>query len=69
MHSPRMIFSKNTIKDVARLSFAKRYSQVAESEFKSFNEIATTVYKHYDETVNFFIIATLMLHLNLSMLK
>jgi transposase len=50
-----MIFSKNTIKDAARLSLARWYNQVAESEFKSFNTIAATVYEHYDEMLNFFI--------------
>ena len=54
-HSLRMIFSKNSIKDAARLSLAKWYNQVAESEFKSFNTIAATVYEHYDEILNFFI--------------
>jgi transposase len=53
-HSLRMIFSKNTIKDAARLSLAKWYNRVAESEFKSFNTIAATVYEHYDEILNFF---------------
>ncbi|MDR0844917.1 MAG: transposase, partial [Tannerella sp.] len=54
-HSLRMIFSKNTIKDAARLSLARWYDQVAQSEFKSFNTIAATVYEHYDEILNFFI--------------
>jgi len=54
-HSLRMIFNKNTIKDAARLSLARWYHQVAESEFKSFNTIAATVYEHYDEILNFFI--------------
>jgi len=54
-HSLRMIFNKNIIKDAARLSLAKWYNQVAESEFKSFNTIAATVYEHYDEILNFFI--------------
>ena len=54
-HSLRMIFSKNTIKDAARLSLARWYNQVAESEFKSFNTIAATVYEHYDEILNFFV--------------
>jgi transposase len=54
-HSLRMIFSKNTIKDAARLSLARWYNQVAESEFKSFNTIAATVYEHYEEILNFFI--------------
>jgi transposase len=54
-HSLRMIFSKNSIKDAARLSLAKWYNKVAESEFKSFNTIAATVYEHYEEILNFFI--------------
>jgi len=53
-HSLRMIFSKNSIKDAARLSLARWYNQVAESEFKSFNTIAATFYEHYDEILNFF---------------
>jgi transposase len=54
-HSLRMIFSKNRIKDAARLSLARWYNQVAEAEFKSFNTIAATVYEHYEEILNFFI--------------
>jgi len=54
-HSLRMIFSKNTVKSAARLSLARWYNQVAESEFKSFNTIAATVYEHYEEILNFFI--------------
>ena len=54
-HSLRMIFSKNSIKDAARLSLAKWYNQVAESEFKSFNTIAATIYEHYQEILNFFV--------------
>ena len=50
-----MIFSKNSIKDAARLSLAKWYNQVAESEFKSFNTIAATIYEHYEEILNFFV--------------
>jgi hypothetical protein len=59
-----MIYSKNSSKDAARLSLARWYNQVAESEFKSFNTIAATVYRvlrtqykyeHYDEILNFFI--------------
>jgi transposase len=53
-HSLRMIFSKNSIKDAARLSLARWYNQVAEAEFKSFNTIAATVYEHYEEILNFF---------------
>ena len=54
-HSLRMIFAKNTIKDAARLSLAKWYNKVADSEFKSFNTIAATVYEHYEEILNFFV--------------
>lgn len=54
-HSLRMIFSKNTIKDAARLSLARWYNNVADSGFKSFNVIAATLYEHYDEVLNFFV--------------
>ena len=54
-HSLRMIFSKNSIKDAARLSLARWYNEVAESKFKSFNTISATVYEHHEEILNFFI--------------
>jgi len=54
-HSLRMIFSKKSIKDAARLSLARWYNEVADSEFKSFNTIAATIYEHHDEILNFFI--------------
>ena len=50
-----MIFSKNTIKDAARLSLAKWYDKVEKAGFKSFNVIAATLYEHYNEVLNFFI--------------
>lgn len=53
-HSLRMIFSKNTIKDVARLSMAKWYNKVDEARMKQFNVIAATFYGHYDEILNFY---------------
>ena len=53
-HSLRMIFSKNTIKDVARLSMARWYNKVEEAGFHSFNVIAATFYEHYDEILNFY---------------
>ena len=53
-HSLRMIFSKNTIKDVARVSMARWYNQVEEAGFKSFNTVAATFYEHYDEILNFY---------------
>ena len=54
-HSLRMIFSKNSIREAARLSLAGWYNQVAGSEFRSFNTIAATIYEHYEEILNFFI--------------
>lgn len=53
-HSLRMIFSKNTIKDAARLSMARWYSKVEEAGFHSFNVIAATFYERYDEILNFY---------------
>lgn len=54
-HSLRMIFSKNSVKDAARLSLARWYNKVDDSGFKSFNVIAATLYEHYDEVLNFFV--------------
>ena len=53
-HSLRMIFSKNLIKDAARLSMARWYNQVEEAGFKSFNTIAATFNEHNDEILNFY---------------
>lgn len=49
-----MIFNRNSTKDAARLSLAKWYDKVDTSGFKSFNVIASTLYEHYDEILNFF---------------
>ena len=54
-HSLRMIYSKNSIKDAARLNLARWYNDVADAEFKSFNTIAAAVYEHHEEILNFFI--------------
>lgn len=54
-HSLRMIFSKNTIKDAARLSMARWYNKVEQAGFHSFNVIAATFYEHYDDILNFYI--------------
>ena len=54
-HSLRMIYNKNTHKDVARLALAKWFNKVTDSGFKSFNTISATIYEHYDEILNFFI--------------
>ena len=43
-HSLRMIFSKNTIKDAARLSMARWYNKIEEAGLHSFNVIAATFY-------------------------
>ena len=53
-HSLRMIFSKNTIKNAARLSMARWYNKVEEAGLHSFNVIAATFYEHYDEILNFY---------------
>lgn len=52
--SLRMIFSKNTIKDAARLAMARWYNKVEEAGFHSFNVIAATSYEHYEEILNFY---------------
>ena len=53
-HSLRMIFSKNTIKDAARLSMARWHNKVEEAGLHSFNVIAATFYEHYNEILNFY---------------
>jgi len=53
-HSLRMTFSKNTIKNAARLSMARWYNKVDESKIKAFNVIAATFYEHYDDILNFY---------------
>ena len=54
-HSLRMIFTKNTCKNAARLSLARWYNQVEEAGFKSFTTISATIYQHYEQILNFFI--------------
>ena len=54
-HSLRMIYSKNSMKDAARLNLARWYNVVADADFKSFNTIAATVYEYHEEILNFFI--------------
>jgi len=53
-HSLRLIYSNTKEKGVAFTKLAKWYNDVAESEFKSFNTIAATIYTHYLEILNFF---------------
>ena len=50
----KCVFSKNTVKDAARLSMAKWYNKVEEAGFRSFNVIAATFYEHYDDILNFY---------------
>ena len=47
-----MIFSKNTIKDAARLAMARWY--IEDAGMYSLNVIAATFYEHYDEILNFY---------------
>jgi transposase len=54
-HSLRMIFSKNTDKNIARGKLALWYNQVEKSGFKPFNSIMNTIYHHYEDILNFFI--------------
>lgn len=49
-----MIFSKNTIKNAARLAVARWYNKVEEAGPHSFNVTAATFYEHYDEILNFY---------------
>lgn len=53
-HSLRMIFSKNTHKNIAYTSLARWYDKVDKSQFKSFNTIAATISTHYPEILNYF---------------
>ena len=53
-HSLRLIFSKTKDKGVAYTKLARWYNEVTDSEFKSFNTIAATIYTHYPNILNFF---------------
>lgn len=53
-HSLRMIFSHTKTKGVAYTKLARWYNDITESEFKSFNTIAATIYAHYPNILNFF---------------
>ncbi|MDE5986059.1 MAG: transposase [Prevotella sp.] len=54
-YSLRMIFSGNTVKAATRLSLACLYDKVEKSGFNSFSVIASTLYSHYYEVLNFFV--------------
>ena len=49
-----MIFAKTTVKDAAILSLTRWYNKVKEAGFHSFNVIAATFYKHYDDILDFY---------------
>jgi transposase len=53
-NSLKLIFSKTKEKGIAYTKLAGWYNDVAESEFKSFNTIAATIYTHYPDILNFF---------------
>ena len=53
-HSLRMIFAKNSIKNVARSHMALWYQKVEKAGFHSFNVIASTFYERYDDILNFY---------------
>lgn len=46
-HSLRMVFSKDTVKDVALLSMARWYNKVEESGIHAFNVMAAVFHEHY----------------------
>lgn len=52
-HSLRMIFSKNTYKDAARLSSAKCYDKADRPSFKNFQVIIYTLTEQHDGVLNF----------------
>ncbi len=54
-HSLRQIFSRNTIKDAARLSLARWYDKVEKAGFKSFSIIGNTLYENSEQVLNFFV--------------
>lgn len=49
-----MIFSKDTIKNAARLLLARWYNDVENAGIHSFNVINSIFYEHYDEILNFY---------------
>lgn len=53
-HSLRMIFTHNTVKEVAYKKLAIWYNKVEESGFKSFRSIMNTIYDHYQDILNYF---------------
>ena len=53
-HSLRMIYSKTKEKGVARTKLAHWYKDIEAAGFKSFNVIASTIYAHYINILNFF---------------
>ena len=54
-HGLRMTYSKNSIKDAARLNMARWYNNVRVCNFRSFHVLAATIYEHYDDIINYFV--------------
>lgn len=53
-HSLRMIFSKRSTRESARINMNKWYRKVEDAGFHSFNIIAATYYEHSEEILNFY---------------
>jgi transposase len=53
-HSLRMIFTRNSRKEVAYTKLAQWYNKVEECGFKSFRSIMNTIHTHYKEILNYF---------------
>ena len=49
-----MTYSHTKSKGVAYTKLAKRFNDVIEADFKSFNIISVTIYSHYPNILNFF---------------
>lgn len=54
-HSLRMLFTKNTHKDVARVKLAYWNNKILDSGFESFATISRTIEEHYEQILNFFV--------------
>lgn len=53
-HSLRMIFTRNSKKEIAYTKLAQWYNKVEECGFKSFRSIMNTIHTHYKEILNYF---------------
>lgn len=55
LNSLRMLFAKNTHKDVARVKLAYWNNKILDSGFESFATISRTIEEHYEQILNFFV--------------